>query len=294
MIAFLLNFCFSIFEFIGGLFTNSVAIMSDALHDLGDALSIGLAYFLEKKSKKKPDNKYTYGYSRYSLLSAVFTSGVLVFGSVVVIFRSVGRLFSPVEINYDGMLLFAVIGCLVNFIAAFVTHGGNSLNQKVVSLHMLEDVLGWVVVLIGALLMKFTDIVYIDAILSIGVALFIFYNALKSMIEVVNTFLEKSPTNIDIEELKHHIIGIDGVKDVHHIHVWSLNGTSGNCATLHIVVNEYSVEIKEKVREELSEHGIVHSTIELELVHEHCDDMECSLYKDVGGETGHCHHHHHH
>lgn len=294
LIAFVLNFGSSIFEFIGGLFTNSVAIMSDALHDIGDALSIGLAYILEKKSKRRPDNNYTYGYSRYSLLSAVFTSGVLVLGSLIVIFRAVMRLINPVEINYDGMILFAVIGCLVNLVAAFVTHGGNSLNQKAVNLHMLEDVLGWVVVLIGALLIKYTNIVYIDPVLSICVALFIFINALKSLRVVVSTFLEKSPDNIDVDELMHHISEIDGVKDVHHIHIWSMNGTSANCATLHIVVDDYSVEIKEKVREELAEHNIGHSTIELELVREHCEDVECSLYKEGNDDCGHCHHHHHH
>ena len=204
------------------------------------------------------------------------------------------RLINPVEINYDGMILFAVIGCLVNLVAAVVTHGGNSLNQKAVNLHMLEDVLGWVVVLIGALLIKYTNIVYIDPVLSICVALFIFINALKSLRVVVSTFLEKSPDNIDVDELMHHISEIDGVKDVHHIHIWSMNGTSANCATLHIVVDDYSVEIKEKVREELAEHNIGHSTIELELVRERCEDVECSLYKEGNDDCGHCHHHHHH
>ena len=276
------------------MFTNSVAIMSDALHDMGDALSIGCAYFLEKKSKRKPDKIYTYGYARYSLLSAVLTSGILVIGSIVVIYRSVMRFFNPVEVNYDGMILFAVVGCFVNLLAAFVTHGGNSLNQRAVTLHMLEDVYGWAVVLVGAFLMKVTDIVYIDAILSICVSTFILVNAYKGLKEVVNTFLEKSPSCIDLDELEIHLLGIEGVKGVHHMHVWSLNGTSGHCATVHIIVDDYSVEIKEKVRDELSEHGVIHSTIELELVREHCEDMECSLYKDSGGVTGHCHHHHHH
>ena len=142
LIAFILNLTFSIFEFIGGIFTQSIAITSDAIHDLGDAASIGIAYFLEKKSKRSPDEKYTYGYARYSLLGSAITSLVLLFGSTAVIYNAIIKIIHPSEINYDGMIIFAIIGLCVNFIAALITHGGHSLNQKTVSLHMLEDVLG--------------------------------------------------------------------------------------------------------------------------------------------------------
>ena len=148
LIAFILNITFSIFEFVGGLLTNSVAILSDSDHDLGDAISIGISYFMDRKSKKKADNKYTYGYIRYSVLGGVITTTILLVGSILVIIGAVKRLFNPVEINYSGMIIFAVVGVILNFIAAYVTREGDSINQKAVNLHMLEDVLGWVIVLI--------------------------------------------------------------------------------------------------------------------------------------------------
>ncbi|MBQ1996312.1 MAG: cation transporter, partial [Clostridia bacterium] len=162
LIAFLLNLTFSVFEFIGGLFTGSVAIISDSIHDLGDALSIGISFFLEKKSSLEPDDKYTYGYMRFSVLGSVITTVILLFGSLAVIYNAINRIISPAEINYDGMIIFAVIGATVNFIAAYFTKEGDSLNQKAVNLHMLEDVLGWVVVLVGAVIMRFTDLYIID------------------------------------------------------------------------------------------------------------------------------------
>ena len=137
LIAFILNFAFSIFEFVGGFFTGSVAIVSDAVHDIGDAASIGISYFLEKKSKKKPDEHYTYGYARYSVIGSVITTLILLVGSVLVVYNAILRIIDPTPINYNGMIIFAVIGAAVNFMAAFFTREGDSLNQKAVNLHML-------------------------------------------------------------------------------------------------------------------------------------------------------------
>ena len=166
-IAFILNLAFSIFEFAGGIFTGSVAIISDAIHDIGDATSIGVALFLEKKSKKQPDDRYTYGYGRYSVIGSVLTTLILLLGSVLVIYNAVLRMIRPVEINYDGMIMFAIVGVCVNLGAALLTRNGSSLNQKAVNLHMLEDVLGWIVVLIGAIVMRFTNFYLIDPLMSI-------------------------------------------------------------------------------------------------------------------------------
>ncbi len=289
LIAFLLNLFFSIFEFVGGIFTGSVAIVSDAVHDIGDAASIGIAYFLEKKSKKQPDSNYTYGYTRYSVIGSVITTLILLVGSVGVIYNAIIKLFNPTEINYNGMIVFAVVGVCVNFGAAFLTREGDSLNQKAVNLHMLEDVLGWLVVLIGAIVMRFTDFKFIDPIMSIGVAIFILLNAIKNLKEALDLFLEKSPSSIKTDEIKKHLLEIDGVLDVHHIHVWSMDGHN-NYATMHIVTNADHHEIKEKVRKELNEHGIGHTTLELEAENEHCDDKHCS----INFESHASHHHHHH
>lgn len=286
LIAFLLNISFSIFEFFGGIFTNSVAILSDSIHDLGDALSIGISYFLERKSKKKPDNNYTYGYIRYSVLGGVITTTILLVGSILVIIGAIKRLFNPVEVNYSGMIIFAIIGVVLNFIAAYVTREGDSLNQKAVNLHMLEDVLGWVVVLVGAIFMKFTDIKVLDSIMSIGVSTFILFHSLDNLKSILDLFLEKTPKDININELRKHLLKIKGVEDIHHIHVWSIDGYS-NYATMHIVTKSKDTKtIKKEIREELSEHNICHSILETE--DEMCDDTECHVEVHNSG-----HHHHH-
>jgi len=288
LIAFLLNLSFSVFEFIGGAMTGSVAILSDAVHDLGDATSIGLSYFLERKSKKKPDKNHTYGYIRYSVLGGLITTVILLVGSILVIYHAVLRMINPVKVNYDGMIIFAIVGVIVNFIAAQVTKEGDSLNQRAVNLHMLEDVLGWAVVLVGAIVMKFTDIVIIDPLLSIFVSLFIFYNAYKNINEVANLFLEKTPKDIDIEDLKSHLLEIEGLDDVHHVHVWSMDG-SHHYATLHAVTKSDNQQIKTLIREELEEHGILHATIELEGLEEDCLEPVCDVDFDIN--LGHHHHH---
>ena len=285
LIAFILNLSFSIFELFGGLITGSIAILSDSVHDIGDAMSIGLSYFLEKKSKKKPDNTYTYGYIRYSVIGSIITSTILLTGSIFVIIEAAKRIINPQELNYNGMIIISIIGVIINTLAAIATKEGDSLNQKSVNLHMLEDVLGWIVVLIGSILIKFTNITYIDAVLSIGVALFILRHAARNIKQVLDLFLEKTPDNIDIEEIKHHLKEIKGIIDIHHIHVRSIDGFN-TFITLHAVVKKYDSEIKNKIKEELSEHGISHSTIELELEDENCKNKTCKLE--------HHHHHHHH
>lgn len=288
--AFILNLSFSIFELIGGIFTNSISIISDAVHDFGDALSIGISLVLEKISKKKPNETYTYGYVRYSVLGALITTIVLTLGSIFVIIGGIDRILNPETINYDGMIIFAIFGVIINFLAAYFTKEGDSLNQKAVNLHMLEDVLGWVVVLIGSILMKFTDISLIDSIMSIGIALFILINAFKNMKSILDLFLEKTPKNISVEEIKKHLLEIKGIIDVHHVHIWSIDGYN-NYSTMHVVTDEKNIkELKNKIREEMNEHGICHTTIEIEDKDDICDEKECEI--KVNHEIGHHHHHH--
>lgn len=293
LIAFILNLVFSFLEFFGGMFTGSVAIISDAVHDIGDAASIGISYFLEKKSKKLPDEQYTYGYSRYSVIGGVITTFILLFGSAAVIINAIRKIINPSEINYDDMIIFAIFGVIINLIAAYVTHGGDSINQKTVSLHMLEDVLGWAVVLIGAIVMRFTDFAVIDPIMSIGVALFIIINSAKNLKEVLDIFLEKIPQGISVEDIKETIGNIKGIIDIHHIHIRSIDGHNIS-ATMHIVTDADCHKIKEEVREKLEDFGILHATLELETSDEHCHDKNCDLKKDDDGGHRHGHHHHHH
>lgn len=286
LLAFLLNLAFSVFEFFGGLFTGSVAILSDAVHDLGDAISIGCSAFLEKKSKQHADDNYTYGYLRFSVLGSLITTLILLLGSAAVIYNAVGRIIAPVPIRYDGMILFAVVGVCVNFLAALVTHGGHSLNQKAVNLHMLEDVLGWAVVLVGAVVIRFTDLVILDPLMSIGVAVYILIHAIRNLREILDLFLQRTPRDLDIAHLQAHLCEIPGVQDVHHIHIWSIDGEN-HCATMHIVTDDPAVKIA--LRQELEEHGIVHSVLELEAPGELCQAHHCHIHpKEHSG-----HHHHH-
>lgn len=289
LIAFILNIAFSIFELIGGIFTNSISIMSDAVHDFGDALSIGISLVLEKISKKKPDEKYTYGYARYSVLGALITTIVLTVGSIFVILGGINRILNPVAINYDGMIIFAIFGVVINFLAAYFTREGDSINQKAVNLHMLEDVLGWVVVLIGSILMKFTNISLVDSIMSIGIATYILINAFKNLKDILDLFLEKTPKNISIEKIKKHLLEIKEIVDVHHIHIWSMDGVT-NYSTMHIITEDQNIkELKNKIREEMNELGISHTTIEIEYKNDNCDEKECEV--KINNEV---HHHHHH
>lgn len=288
LIAFLLNLSFSIFELVGGAITGSVAIVSDAFHDLGDAVSIGLSYFLERKSRKQPDTTYTYGYTRYSVLGSAVTTGILLLGSILVIGNAISRILNPVDIHYDGMILFAVIGTVTNLAAAWFTRDGDSLNQKAVNLHMLEDVLGWLVVLVGAIVMRFTDITILDPILSIGVALFILHHALRNLKELLDIFLEKVPENVNLPLILSELHALPGVQDVHHVHLRSTDGIH-LFATMHIVTDQDHHHTKDLVRQILTAHGIAHATLELESPDEHCHDRSCQI-----DNIPHHHHHHHH
>lgn len=290
LIAFILNTVFALFELLGGAFTGSVAILSDAVHDGGDALSIGISYFLQRKSRKGADERYTYGYGRYSVLGAAVTDTVLIIGSLTVIYKGILKMLNPSEIRVDGMLLFAVAGFVVNLVAVFVTRGGDSLNQRAVNLHMLEDVLGWAVVLAGSVVIKLTGLYIIDPIMSVGVSLFILIHAVKSFRGIIDLFLERVPDGFDTQEIKKHLLEIEGVTDIHHIHLRSFDGESV-FMSLHAVIDEADpAAVKRAVREELKAHGIAHCTVETEAEGEECGERECVIEK----REGHSHHGHHH
>lgn len=280
LIAFLLNLGFSVFEFFGGIFTGSVAILSDAVHDLGDALGIGVSWFLERKSQRQADHTYTYGYARFSVLGSVFTCGILLLGSVGVIVSAIGRLMNPVPIHYDGMIVFAVVGVAVNLTAAFVTREGESLNQKAVNLHMLEDVLTWMVVLIGAVVMRFTNLTILDPLVSIAVAVYIFIHAIGHLRAAVDIFLEKVPDGYAVAEIKTRIEQIEGVTDAHHVHIRSIDGYT-HAASLHVVSER--TDAVAVVTVALNEIGIPHVTVQVE--REVCPQTACGLVE--------CHNHGH-
>ncbi len=291
LFAFILNFSFAVLEFVGGLLTGSVAITSDAVHDFGDAFSIGCSLFLEKISEKAPDEKYTYGYARFSVLGSLISCVVLLVGSGFVIYNGVLKIINPTTVNHDGMLVFAVIGLVVNGGAFFITHGSNSLNQRATSLHMLEDLLGWIIVLVGAVVIKYTGFVLLDPVMSLALAVFIIVNACKTLFNAFEVFLEKKPSEICLKHLTEQLCNLDGVLDVHHLHVWSIDGQN-NYATLHAVVSENSCQVKKALKEELLRHGVCHATVEVEAEGELCDQITCCPRLECS--DGHCHHSHGH
>ena len=288
LFACLLNLAFSVFEFIGGLFVGSMAILSDAVHDFADALGIGVSYIFEKVSKKGANDNYTYGYGRYSVMGGVLT---ILIGSVVVLYNAIAGFAGPVQIHYRGMILFSVVGICVNSAAVFITHKGASMNQRAVSLHMLEDVLGWIVVLVGAVVMYATDLVRIDAIMSVGLAVFMIVKACGELKEMLGPVLEKTPADVDIAEIRRQLLSQEGVLDVHHVHVWSIDGKN-SCATMHLVTEGETAAVKKAVREKLKACGIDHVTMETEAAGEECGHRECALESAALQAHHHCHHHH--
>ena len=288
LLAFLLNLGFSVFEFAGGIITGSAAIAADALHDMGDAVSIGVSYVLERKSAMAPDARHTYGGAGYSVLGGVVTVLILLLSSAAVAVHAVKRIVHPVAIDYTGMIVFALVGLLVNLCAAFATRKGDSFGQRAVNLHMLEDVLGWALVLVGAVVMRFTDFAILDPLLSIAAALFIAVHALRHLKEAADLLLAKTPDGIDLQALNARLCGIDGVAQVHHIHVWSLDGHT-HCATAHIVTDAAPAAIKQAARGVLRDFGIRHATLETETSSEICGDKHCCFAEKRTSGAHHCH-----
>lgn len=278
-VAFILNLSFTIIEIIGGLLTNSIAILSDAIHDFGDTVAIGSALFLEKKSEQKRDSKFSYGYRRWSTLSALINVVILTTGSIFIIAETIPRLLHPQAVHTGGMMGLAVLGLIMNGIAVFRLKGDSSLNNKTVMLHLLEDTLGWAAVLVGAVVMHFTELYLIDPLLSLLIAAIILRNAVINLKKIMEIFLQAVPKKLDIKLLEKNILSNPEVTEVHDIHVWSMDGDF-NVASLHIVVSSKEIlshmeELKQRVREEFHQLGVTHVTIEIEHPDENCELVNC-------------------
>lgn len=276
--AFFLNMVFVLVEFFGGLITNSFAVISDAIHDFGDCIAIGCAWFFERRSKKQPDDKYTYGYRRYSLVSAAITSLILVFGSAVVIFGAVERFREPTEIHGLGMMLLAVLGIIINGAAVVKTSKGHGANEKTIKLHLLEDVFSWVAILVGGLFVYFLKWNFVDVIISVVIAVYLLIQSIIELVEVCEILLEKVPEDFSVSDYKNSLLSIEGVSDIHHLHIWTFEGEK-IMATIHIRIPDdadmqYYKRVKEDVERLSRELGIDHLTVQLdvgECKKSHCD-----------------------
>lgn len=275
-IAFFLNLGFTIVELIGGIYVNSVSIISDAVHDLGDSLSLGTAWFLQVKSKEKADHKYSFGYSRFSLLGALINSIVLIAGSIFVVNEAIERIIHPETSNAKGMLIFALFGIAINGYAAWKMSSGKTLNERVVSWHLVEDVLGWVAVFIVSVILLFWDIPILDPILSLCITAYIMWGVIQRLKETLYIFLQGIPKDVDLVEIARKLEKIENVHSIHHTHVWSLEGENHVFST-HIKLTkidrfEQYQTVKKAVKAVLSHYPFAHYTIETEL-----DDETCGL-----------------
>ena len=273
-VAFFLNVGFTIIELIGGILTNSVAIISDAVHDLGDSLSLGLAWYFQKKKKKKGDANYSFGYQRFSILGAIINSMVLIIGGILVLEEAIPRLWEPQQPHAMGMIYLAILGILVNGAAVLRLKKGHSINERVVSLHLLEDVFGWCAVLIGAIVMQFVDFPTLDPLLSILITVWVLRNVYVNLKSSFKILLQAVPADKDISEIKSQIKHLPEVEQVHDIHLWSLDGET-DIFTVHLKVCNIeklseAAKVKSAIRNLLAEKKVAHCTIEVETAEEDC------------------------
>jgi cobalt-zinc-cadmium efflux system protein len=275
--AFFLNVVFTIIEFIGGWLTNSTAIMADAVHDLGDSLSIGTSWGLNKLSDKDANRTFSYGYKRFSLLGALINGVVLTIGSFWILFEAIPRLAEPEMPQVEGMLLLSIFGMAVNGFAAYKLSEGNSLNERVLNWHLLEDVLGWVAVFIVSIVLMFKPWPILDPILSIGFTLFILFNVFRNLKETLMLFLQATPDQEQLANIQDDLLSNENVSDLHHFHIWSLDGER-NVMTVHLVLTgEVSIEhiqkLKDDVHQSLKKYDFEHTTVEFEFADEQCRDQ---------------------
>jgi len=276
-IAFVLNLSFTIVEFIGGLLTNSTAILADAVHDLGDTLSIGLGWLLDRMSHKGISVSFSYGYHRLSLLSAVLNSTVLIIASLWVLTEAIPRLFAPQMPDAMGMTGLALLGVAVNGYAAYKLSGGKTLNEKVLNWHLLEDTLGWVAILIVSIILLFVEWPILDPILSVAFTSYIFLNVIRRLIEAIRLFMQAVPDEQSANDITQKLKALDHVANVHNLHIWSLDGER-NVLTVHLLLdtilsNTVQNEVKQAVRATLAEYDFADTTIELEQSCEPCRDQ---------------------
>lgn len=274
-IAFLLNLCFTAIEIIGGIWTNSIAILADSVHDLGDTLALGLAWFFQRLSKKGTSRKFSYGYKRFTILGALINSLILLIGSVFILTETIPRLIHPEESHSTGMIALAGLGIVVNGLAFFRVKSGQSLNERVVALHLLEDVLGWVAVLVGATIMHFTGWKIIDPILSIMIMVYIGLNVIKNLKKVIHIIMQGTPSEEEMTKLREYFESLEGVESYHDLHAWTLDGKY-HVLTVHLVIpdsfkRENIIQLKQKVKADLVHHQIDHPTIEIEYNNEPCN-----------------------
>ena len=295
-LAFLLNLSFAIVEFIAGGIFGSSAVLADSVHDFGDAIAIGISAFLESISNRKEDSHYTLGYKRFSLLGAMVTAVILMTGSGMVILENVSKLFHPQPINDEGLLWLGIIAISVNVLASLVIRKGQTKNESILSLHFLEDTLGWLAVILMAIVLRFTDWYILDPLLSLAISFFILSKAIPRFLSTLKIFLDAVPEGVDINQVKSDLEQLDNVSSINQLNLWTMDGLEKN-AIVHVCLKrmEQMEVCKEAIRASLKERGFQNVTIEVdEDLATHRSHKRNIEELEASQSHGHDHHHHHH
>ena len=292
-LAFVLNFSFAIIEFIfGGIFGSS-AILADAVHDLGDALAIGISAVLESISNREEDSQYTLGYKRFSLLGAILTAVILITGSSLVILENISKLIEPQPVDHEGMLWLGVIAIAINLTASLIVRKGQTKNESILSLHFLEDTLGWLAVIVVAIILRYTDWYFLDPLLSLLISAFILSKALPRFWSTLKIFLDAVPEGVDIQQVKSDLEQLDHVTSINQLNLWTMDGLEKN-AIIHVCLEHVKhMEVcKEAIRTLLKDCGFQNVTIEVdEDLATHRAHKRNIEELEVSQSHGHNHHH---
>ena len=264
-IAFFLNLSYAIVEFIAGGIFGSSAVLADSVHDLGDAIAIGISALLETISNREEDRHYTLGYKRFSLLGALVTAVILITGSILVILENIAKIFHPQSVNDEGIFWLGIIAITINVLASLVIRKGQTKNESILSLHFLEDTLGWVAVILMAIVLRFTDWYILDPLLSIAISFFVLSKALPRVWSALKIFLDAVPEGLDIEQVKSDLKRLDNVASLNQLNLWTMDGLEKN-AIVHLCLEDWEqmTETKNQVRQLLEERGVQNITIEVD------------------------------
>ena len=264
-VAFFLNLSYAIVEFIAGGIFGSSAVLADSVHDLGDAIAIGISAFLESISNREEDSHYTLGYKRFSLLGAMVTAVILMTGSVLVILENIAKIFHPQSVNDEGILWLGIIAIIINVLASLVIRKGQTKNESILSLHFLEDTLGWVAVILMAIVLRFTDWYILDPLLSLAISFFILSKALPRFWSTLKIFLDAVPEGVDIQKIKTDLAELDHVASINQLNLWTMDGLEKN-AIVHVCLKEmeHMETCKESIRIFLKDCGFQNITIEVD------------------------------
>jgi len=291
-LAFFLNLSYAIVEFIAGGIFGSSAVLADSIHDLGDAIAIGISAFLETISNREEDSHYTLGYKRFSLLGALVTAVILMTGSVLVILGNITKLFHPQPVNDEGILWLGIIAVSINVLASLVVRKGKTKNESILSLHFLEDTLGWVAVILMAIVLRFTDWYILDPLLSLVISIFILSKAIPRFWSTLKIFLDAVPEGVDIKQVKSDLEQLDHVTSINQLNLWTMDGLEKN-AIVHVCLKEIEqMELcKESIRSKLKDCGFQNITIEIDA------DLETHQahkrkVEELEVDKSHEHHHH--